>query len=212
MLRRAETPHPSHLSNNAAVGHRLPACAACPQSLALFLKRLRCLPSCHESVLRKGADFRSKVIGKSKSWRISHRQHCRSTHAISPILRIYCTLFLAEAAYGQLSNEFSGITRNNPRQRRRRRREGREAQVRRGRVEAPGGIPGTRNALLVRSSWISLPAIKKTAVKMRQRDCPFVSQERRPPGFRRAPQCAMQLSARRPRPTRRRSSGRAPSR
>ena len=139
MLRRAETPHPSHLSNNAAVGHRLPACAACPQSLALFLKRLRCLPSCHESVLRKGADFRSKVIGKPKSWRISHCQHCRSTHATRPIFRIYCTLFLAEAAYGQLSNEFSGITRNNPRQRRRRRREGREALARRRVPKPPTG-------------------------------------------------------------------------
>ena len=212
MLRRAETPHPSRLSSNAAGGHRLPACAACPQSLALFLKRLRRLPSCHEPVLRKGADFRSKVIEGPKSWRISHRHHCCSTHAIRPIFRIYCTLFLAEATYGQLSNEFSGITRNNPRQRRQRRREGREAQVLRGRVEAPGGIPGTQNALLVRSSCRSLPAIKKTAVKVRQRETPFVSRERRPPGFRRAPQCATQLSARSPRPTRRRSSGRAPSR
>ena len=112
MLRRAETPHPSHLSNNAAVGHRLPACAACPQSLALFLKRLRCLPSCHESVLRKGADFRSKVIGKSKSWRISHRQHCRSTHAIRSILRFYCTLFLARRPFSLLAAIFSGISRN----------------------------------------------------------------------------------------------------
>lgn len=138
-MRGEAWPHPSRLLTGAAGGHRPPACAACPQSLALFLKRLRCLPSCHEPVLRKGANLRSKVIEGPKSWRISHRQRCRSTHAIRPILRIYCTLFLATATYAQLSNLFSGITRNNPRQRCQWKREGREALARRKESKLPAG-------------------------------------------------------------------------
>jgi hypothetical protein len=102
------------------------------RSLAPFLNRDTRQLGKRESQLRKGAILRLKLDGRVEGdWRARNgsamglralRRLYRpslpalpcSTHAVllRP-LQIYCTLFLAIATYGQLSNRFSGITRNN---------------------------------------------------------------------------------------------------
>jgi hypothetical protein len=150
-----------------------------------------------------------------------------STHAVlHRPLQIYCTLFLAIATYGQLSNRFSGITRNNLQRgvvgkgagqaRRRRAREQRADGGTQRRRQAlsrtqcgnlpSGNLPSdaktapegpSRTAFRPRPTLgchsaagrpLSVASARESFARMsaqhpdtRQRDCPFVSRERRPP-------------------------------
>ena len=150
-----------------------------------------------------------------------------STHAVlHRPLQIYCTLFIAIATYGQLSNRFSGITRNNLQRGGRRERcrpgekeKGARAESRRWNPMTSAGPSRTQCGNLPSGN---LPSDAKTAPEgpsrttfrprptlgchsaagrplsaasaresfarmsaqdpdTRQRDCPFVSRERRPP-------------------------------
>jgi hypothetical protein len=163
-------------------------------------------------------------------------------------LQIYCTLFLAIATYGQLSNRFSGITRNNLQRGGRRERcrpgekeKGPRAESRRWNPKTSAGLSRTqcgnlpsdaktapegpsRTAFRPRPTLgchsaagrpLSVASARESFARMsaqhpdtRQRGCPFVSRERRPPVF----SAGAPNAYRRPQPTRHRSSARAPSR